>query len=80
MFQVEEPMSPKVRQVLTLCSEVLNIIPNPILRLQSKRMLIQRLQELGEEQLDKLLWLNRGITMRDISMQFKDDVTAALAS
>ncbi len=79
MFWVEEPISPKIREVLGLCWNILDIIPNPKLRLDSKRMLIQRFAEMWDTNIDELLGLNRTLSMRDISLMFKDELLEALA-
>ena len=78
LFWVEEPISPKIREVLRLCWDILNIIPNPRLRLDSKRRLIENLETLSDEQLDSLLWLGRTLSMKDISLLFKEELLAAL--
>ncbi len=78
MFWVDDPIPPKIREALKLCWDILDIIPNPKLRLESKRMLIQRFIEMWDAKIDELLELNRTLSMKDISLMFKEQLLDAL--
>lgn len=74
----EESISPKIKKVLWLCWNILDVIPNPRLRLESKRRLIENLWRLNDDQLDYLLWLWRTLSIVDISRMFRDELIIAL--